>query len=65
MRLDTQKRARTPDDLGKSFAGSLPMGRHVAADSSQDRGSPVDHRAAEFAVNMTELFGRYNSWLWA
>lgn len=62
--LDTKKRARV-DELGKRFGGFLHAGRHVAADGSQEGEFPVDHRDAEFALNMTKLFVGYISRLWA
>ena len=58
--LDTKKRARV-DELGKRFGGFLHAGRHVAADGSYEGEFPVDHRDAEFALNMTKLFVGYVS----
>lgn len=49
------------DELGKRFSQFLRAGRHVATDGSQQGEFPVDHRDAEFALNMTKLFVGYVS----
>jgi len=57
---DTTKRSGV-DELGKRFGQFLHAGRHVATDGSEQGDFPVDHRDAEFALNMTKLFVGYVS----
>jgi hypothetical protein len=58
--VDIEKRERL-NDLGKSFGNFLHAGRHVAADGPHVNDFPVDHRDADFALNMIKLFVGYVS----
>lgn len=57
---DDNKRQRL-NELGKSFSTLMHSGRHVATDGSQQGEFAVDHRDAEFALNLTKLLVGYVS----